>query len=194
MELSEKHLERPLPSIWLIAAMGLNRVIGVNNALPWRLKSDLQYFKRTTLGQPILMGRKTFDSLGRKPLPMRKNLVVSRSVESLMETSLIETKLNTLETDQSEPVLVQGAYLFCDVFDAVKFCSNEEKIFVIGGEQLYKYALENLPIAGVLLTLVHKSAEGDAFFPEFESKFKLTKAMAGVENGTLIEWQTWVGC
>jgi dihydrofolate reductase len=159
------------PEIWLIAAMNLNRVIGKDNQLPWHSKSDLKYFKQVTAGHSIVMGRRTFESLEGKPLPLRRNIILSKSFPAIARPDV---------------------HVLTNMEDAVQLCSAEQKIFIIGGAQIYKHALNHLPVAGVLLTLVHNNIDGDTFFPEFESKFKLIKTVAGMENGTLIEWQTWV--
>ena len=128
--------------IILIAAMGTNRVIGINNTLPWKLPEDLQYFKKQTSGHPVIMGRKTFDSLSR-PLPNRTNLVVTRN-----------------------PAWQHEGVTVCHGLEkAISACRGLEKAFVIGGAELYQQAL---PIANELrLTEVKLSPEGDAFFPDF---------------------------
>ncbi|MBC7449678.1 MAG: dihydrofolate reductase [Hymenobacteraceae bacterium] len=128
----------------LLVAAAENGVIGFNGQLPWRLPADFQWFKRHTLGHSILMGRKTWDSLGR-PLPGRANLVVSRQPD----------------------LLLPGAHVFMDVSEAIAYArqlDGGEEIFGIGGGELYRLLL---PLADrVLLTRVHTSVVGDAFFPE----------------------------
>lgn len=126
----------------LIVAQSLNRVIGVNNELPWRLPEDLKYFKATTMGKPIVMGRKTYDSIGR-PLPGRTNIVVTRQVGW-----------------SADGVKVAGT-----LEEAVALASEEEpeEIMVIGGAQIYELML---PAADrVYLTQVYTEVEGDAWFP-----------------------------
>lgn len=131
------------PEIVLIAAVATNGAIGKDNALPWRLKADLAHFKATTLGYPIVMGRKTWESLGR-PLPGRTNIVISR------------------DRDYSAP----GARVVDSVAAAIAACADRERLFVIGGAQIYALAL---PLADrLLLTEVDASIEGDAFFPSFD--------------------------
>lgn len=126
--------------IALIAAMGMNRVIGRGGALPWRLGSDLAHFKRATLGKPVLMGRKTFQSLGR-PLPGRTNLVLTRDAAFRPD----------------------GAACFADFDAALAHVRDAEEVMVIGGAEIYTLAL---PLAGrVHLTEVKASPRGDAFFP-----------------------------
>ncbi|HPR07562.1 MAG TPA: dihydrofolate reductase [Denitromonas sp.] len=128
------------PEIVLIAAVASNGAIGKDNALPWRLKADLAHFKAATLGHPIVMGRKTWESLGR-PLPGRTNIVISR------------------DRNYAAP----GALVVNSLAAAVAACADHEQLFVIGGAQIYALAL---PLADrLLLTEVDASIEGDAFFP-----------------------------
>ncbi len=135
----------PLPRLTLVAAVADNGVIGVDGGLPWRLPADLQHFKALTLGKPILMGRRTWDSLGR-PLPGRRNLVVSR------------------RSDLPAP----GAEVFSSVDAALAACAGATEVMVIGGGEIYR---QLLPQADVLeLTEVAASVHGDAFFPEFEQE------------------------
>lgn len=129
----------------LIAALANNRVIGKNGGMPWHIPEDLRYFKRVTLGKPIIMGRKTFDSIGR-PLPGRDNIVVSRN-----------PKLS-----------VEGARVTHSLQEALDFATDlpSEEVFVIGGAQLYAAVL---PDADKLyLTYVDTDVEGDTFFPAFD--------------------------
>lgn len=138
-----------------IAAMSQNRVIGRGGTLPWHLPEDFRWFKRTTLGQGVLMGRKTFDSLGGRPLPGRLNLVVTRHAE----------KLPKLENVVAVPDLA--------AFRAEDFPSAPE-IFVAGGAEIYRQTLPRC--AELLLTLVHREVpDGDAFFPPFEHLFDLAE-------------------
>ena len=137
----------------LIVALGENRVIGRDNQLPWHLPADLKHFKATTLGKPIIMGRKTWDSLGR-PLPGRLNLVVSR------------------QTDLQLP----GAELFSSLEAAVQRAEawareqGVNELMLIGGAQLYAQALAEQRVQRLYLTRVAASPEGDAWFPEFAAE------------------------
>lgn len=135
----------------VIAAVARNGVIGSDNALPWRLKADLAHFKCTTLGHPVVMGRKTWESLGR-PLPGRTNIVVSRKTGWRAEGAQIVDSLNA----------------------AVAACAGAERIFVIGGAQLYALAV---PMADrLILTEIQADVDGDARFPAFDaSKFIETR-------------------
>jgi dihydrofolate reductase len=131
---------------WIaVAAMAGNRVIGKDGELPWRLPEDLKFFKELTVGGTILMGRKTFASIGR-PLPRRRNLVLSRSDRRL-----------------------EGAETFPDLPAATAALSPGETVFVIGGAEIYR---QTLPYWDeVYLTLVEGSFEGDTFLPPFEARF-----------------------
>ncbi|MCM8534953.1 MAG: dihydrofolate reductase [Lentisphaeraceae bacterium] len=135
----------------IIAAMDRNRLIGVDNALPWRLSADLQNFKRLTTGNAIIMGRKTWDSLGKwKPLPNRHNIVITRNKDFSDEGC---TVVNSLE----EAIAKAG----------------DDTAFIIGGGQIYTLALELAD--EMILTEVETEATGDAWFPEFDSgKWELT--------------------
>ncbi len=129
----------------IIVAISENNVIGKDNALLWRLSGDMQFFKRTTTGHHIIMGRKTFDSLGKRLLPNRTSVVITRN------------------NDYEMP---EGGILAHSVDEAVAKIKNETEAFIIGGEQIYK---ASLPLVDTLyVTRVHHSFEGDAFFPEID--------------------------
>jgi len=124
----------------LIVARARNGTIGRDNTLPWRLPEDLQHFKRTTMGAPVIMGRKTWDSIGR-PLPGRRNIVVSRNRDLKLE----------------------GAEVVASLEDAQRLCVGVEQVFLIGGAQLYA---EALPSADrLIVTEIDADVPGDAFFP-----------------------------
>ena len=130
------------PRICLIAALAANRVIGKDNALPWRLPADLKRFKELTLGHPVVMGRKTYESIG-KPLPGRRNLVITRK----------------------RGYAAPGCEVVHSLDHAVAACRGAEQIFIIGGAELYR---EALPRAHSLeFTEIHAEFAGDAMFPEF---------------------------
>lgn len=134
---------RNRPRVSVIAALARNRVIGIGNRLPWRLPEDLAHFKALTIGRPVLMGRKTFESLGR-PLPGRANVVITRN-------------------PAYQPV---GCFVAGSVSDAIALCGGVEEIFFIGGAELYAQAI---PLADRLyLTEVDIEAAGDAWFPEYD--------------------------
>lgn len=130
--------------ISIIAAVSQNGVIGNNNQLPWRLPDELRYFKEKTLHKPIIMGRKTFESLA-KPLPNRRNMVIS---SQLLATSGIE--------------------VFGGLTKAIDACADAEEIMIIGGATLYQAAL---PMADKLyLTVVDCEIEGDTAFPDWNER------------------------
>jgi len=129
-------------TITLIAAMGNNRAIGLNGRMPWHLPAELQHFKRATMGKAIVMGRKTWQSIGR-PLPGRQNIVVSRNTGFLAD----------------------GADV-CDSLEAAVEISEADEVMVIGGGQLYAAAL---PLAqGMILTLIDIEPEADTWFPDWD--------------------------
>ena len=130
--------------ISIIAAMGRNRAIGYQNTLPWRLPADLQRFKQLTLGHHILMGRKTFESIGR-PLPGRTSIIITRQKDFQAEGCLIAHSLG-------------------EAIDLAK-SHGEQEAFIIGGAEIYAQALSI--IDRMYLTLVEAEPEADAFFPEF---------------------------
>ncbi len=130
--------------------MAQNRVIGRNNALPWRLSADLKRFRRITIGHPIIMGRKTYESIGR-PLDGRKNIVITRNPEF-----------------RAEGVTVAGS------IDEALGSTKDDEIMIIGGADIYA---QTLPRADrIHLTLIHEQFDGDAYFPEIdESEWKETE-------------------
>ncbi len=131
-------------TVSLIWAMADNRVIGIENRLPWKLPADMKWFRKQTLGKPIVMGRLTFESFGAKPLPGRRNLIVSRNPDYRAE----------------------GAEVFDSLEAALAATAEDEEVMVIGGASLYTQAL---PLADRLyMTLVHTEVEGDAHFPVFD--------------------------
>ncbi|KMQ73701.1 dihydrofolate reductase [Marinobacter subterrani] len=132
----------------LIVAMSRNRVIGRNNNLPWYLPGDLRYFKQATMGKPIIMGRKTWDSIGR-PLPGRMNVVISRN-----ETW--EAPTGTVAAKSLQEALVKA--------EAQAELEGGDEVMIIGGGQIYAEALPM--VDRMYVTLVHAEVEGDAFFPE----------------------------
>jgi dihydrofolate reductase len=129
----------------IIAAMGRNRAIGYQNQLPWRLPADLQRFKQLTLGHHILMGRKTFESIGR-PLPGRTSIIITRQADFTAEGCLIAHSL--------------------DEAIALAQARGEQEAFVIGGADIYAQALPQAD--RMYLTMVEAELEADAFFPVFD--------------------------
>ncbi len=135
--------EHSAPILSVIAAMAGNRVIGIRNTLPWRLPEDLKHFKALTMGHHIVMGRKTYESIG-KPLPGRTTVIVTRDANYRMEGCLTA---NSLEA-------------------AVAICGDDPEIFFVGGAEMYAQVL---PRADRLyLTEIQAEYEGDAWFPSFD--------------------------
>ncbi len=132
--------------ISMIAAVAHHRVIGKNQKMPWHLPADLAFFKKTTLGSPILMGRKTYESIGR-PLPGRLNLVVTRNPDLKIAGCEVVTSLEQA------------------VFMAQEKSSASKEIFIIGGSHLYKSFLEKAD--RLYLTMIDAEIEGDTFFPDY---------------------------
>ncbi len=130
--------------ISIIVAMAKNRTIGINNTLPWRCPEDLKHFKSLTMGHHMIMGRKTFDSIG-KPLPGRTTVVVTRNRE----------------------LKIEGCSMANSLQQALDACAGDSEIFVVGGAELYTQAL---PLADTLyLTEIQQEVNGDAHFPEFNN-------------------------
>ena len=130
-----------------IVAMSENRVIGKDNKLPWRIPEDLKKFKSLTQHHTVIMGRKTYESIG-KPLPNRRNIVVTKT---LMQPVGVELQVAS------------------SMEDALAKINPEEECFVIGGESLYKQTLSLIDT--IYLTLVHKTVDGDTFYPEVPDNF-----------------------
>ena len=133
--------------------MSLNRVIGAGNKIPWHLPEDFKWFKKMTTGNVVVMGRKTFESLGR-PLPNRTTIVLTRSTQSIPGVRIVR-ELSELERLQPE------------------FAGRE--VFICGGAQIYEQALPSC--SDLFLTLVNRTVEGDAFFPRFEDAFELASEL-----------------
>ena len=128
----------------LIAAMGENRVIGIHNKLPWHLPADLRRFRHITMGKPILMGRKTFESIG-KALPGRTNIVVTRAAGYRAEGCIVASGID----------------------DALTLCRESQEVMVIGGASLYEQML--MRADRMYLTLIHEAFPGDTVFPPFDA-------------------------
>lgn len=131
--------------IALIAAMAENRVIGRENRLPWRLSADLRRFKSLTMGKPVIMGRKTYESIG-KPLPGRSNIVVTRDRD----------------------YRAQGCRVVHSLEQALEAAAGHDEVMVIGGAQLYRQTLDRAE--RMYLTLVKTELDGDALFPQIEMR------------------------
>ena len=130
--------------ISMIAAMTDDRVIGIKNTLPWKLPNDMKWFRQNTLGKPIVMGRKTFESFGAKALPGRTNIIITRDKTYQAEDSVVVYSID----------------------EALQAAGDVEEVMIIGGASFYE---QMLPKSDRLyLTLVHAEIEGDAWFPQFD--------------------------
>ncbi len=149
--------------IYHVVAMARNRVIGKDNKLPWHYSSDLKHFKQLTMGNTVIMGRKTFESIG-KPLPGRENFVLSRN----RAAGIAAPRLSGARNDRSN-LQIEFFQLFNAIDDAIRSAKNE-KIFIIGGAELYRQTIHQ--VDGIYLTHIDADYEGDAFYPEIPPSFK----------------------
>lgn len=145
-----------------IAAMAENRVIGKEGKIPWHLPGELPFFKKTTWGHAIVMGRKTYESLG-KPLSGRRNIVLSRTLPPAAGITVVKNL---------EELKALGI--------------TSEEIFVIGGAEVYRLLLPECDT--LILTRVHRVVEGDTFFPPFEKEFRVEKVLLEAPEYTIQEW------
>ena len=130
----------------IIVAMSKNRVIGKDNKMPWHLSNDLKNFKKITIGKTIVMGRLTYDSIG-KPLPDRKNIILSRN--------LIDSNV----------------FIFDNFEEVLDFTKDEDEVFIIGGQDIYSQTIDK--VNKLYLTTIDANIEGDKYFPEIDiSKWK----------------------
>ena len=126
-----------------IVAIAENHAIGKDNKLLWHLPNDLKHFKTITSGHTVIMGRKTYDSVGR-PLPNRRNIIVTR-----------------------QNLAIEGCEVVNSVEDALALCADEDEVFIVGGAEIYKLAM---PLTDkIYLTIVHQNFDGDTYFPEIKA-------------------------
>lgn len=126
----------------IVVAIASNNAIGKENKLLWHLPNDLKHFKEVTSGRSIIMGRKTFDSIGR-PLPKRRNIIITR-----------------------QSIEIPGCEVVSSLTEAIELCKSEDEVFIGGGAQIYEQAL---PITQkIYLTIVHQAFEADTFFPQLD--------------------------
>ncbi len=153
--------------ISLIAALSENNVIGKDNKLPWNIPEDLKRFKKLTLGHPIIMGRKTFESIGR-PLPGRLNIVISRNFSYQDDSVKVMSSLDE-------------AITFAKRQEELMPLPHENEIFIIGGGQVFEQAITKAD--KLYLTIVHVTLDGDAFFPDYSAFTKKIVEQDGESNG-----------
>lgn len=127
-------------TVTAVVAISENHVIGKDNKLLWYLPNDLKHFKNITSGHTIIMGRKTYDSVG-KPLPRRRNIIITR-----------------------QAITIEGCEVVNSIEAALALCADEDEVFIVGGAEIYRQAM-NLTDR-IYLTIVHQQFEGDSFFPE----------------------------
>ncbi len=154
--------------ITIIAAMDPNRVIGIDDKLPWDLPEDLSHFKKTTLGHPILMGRKTYESLPFKPLPKRTNIVIS----------------STLLQEDVDPKVK----IFPSLAEGLEYAQSlDDEVFVIGGQKIYEAAMD---IADrLVMTQVSAAYPGNYFFPVIDSNVWIVKSIiAHTDEFTIVDY------
>src|SRR6478736_312729 len=145
-----------------IAAMSLNRVIGNGNKIPWHLPEDFKWFKQLSTGNVVVMGRKTFESIG-KPLPNRETIILSRSQFAYPGVRTI--------SDLSQ----------------IDLANESREVFICGGGQVYAQALPSC--SDLYLTLVKREVEGDAFFPAFENRFELAAELRDTPDFKILHYR-----
>jgi dihydrofolate reductase len=141
--------------IYHVVAMANNRVIGKDNKLPWHFSSDMKFFKQLTIGNTVIMGRKTFESIG-KPLPNRKNFILSSRPHP-----------NPLPEGEGK---VRDDFHFFNSIQSALTAVKTETAFIIGGSEIFKQTRDK--IDGIYLTRIHADFEGDTFYPEIPPSFK----------------------
>jgi dihydrofolate reductase len=154
----------------IIVAIAQNGTIGDKNALLWHIKEDMRFFRTTTSGHPVIMGRKTFESLGSKPLPKRTNIVITRADREF-----------------------EGALTAHSLEEAIRMAGEDEEIFIMGGAQIYREALS--VVDRMYITYVERDYEGDTSFPEIDfSQWKLVDVVRherGEEYESPFEFRTY---
>jgi dihydrofolate reductase len=139
----KNHQPEKQMTVSIIVAIAKNRAIGKDNKLLWYLPNDLKHFKDVTSGHTVIMGRKTFDSVG-KPLPRRRNIVVTR-----------------------QDISIEGCEVVKSIEAALALCAHEDEVFIVGGAEIYRQAI---PLTNrIYLTIIDQEFDGDTFFPELEA-------------------------
>src|SRR5882757_2752929 len=126
----------------IVVAVSQNHAIGKDNKLLWYLPNDLKHFKEITTGHTIIMGRKTYESVG-KPLPNRRNIIITR-----------------------QDITIEGCEVVKSIEDALALCANEDEVFIVGGAEIYKLAMSKTD--RIYLTIIHHSFDADTLFPEID--------------------------
>ena len=128
--------------VTIVVAIAENYAIGKNNQLLWHMPADLKHFKRITSGHTVIMGRRTYDSVG-KPLPNRRNIIITR-----------------------QDISIPGCEVVKSVDEALELCAGEEEVFIVGGAEIYKLAMDQTD--RIYLTIIHHSFDADTVFPEID--------------------------
>ncbi|KKQ28677.1 MAG: hypothetical protein A3H17_02250 [Candidatus Levybacteria bacterium RIFCSPLOWO2_12_FULL_37_14] len=155
-----------------IAAIGKNRELGKDNKLLWHIQEDLQRFREITKGHPVIMGRKTWESLPVKPLPNRTNIVVTRNPSFSFARGGLAKLAGALE----------------EAIEIAKKEKGSEEIFIIGGGQIYKQAMEKELVDKLYLTVINASADADTFFPDYSGFKKVMFEKAGEHKGLIYKF------
>jgi dihydrofolate reductase len=134
--------DQELMTVTIVVAIAENYAIGKNNQLLWHMPADLKHFKQITSGHTVIMGRKTYDSVG-KPLPNRRNIVITR-----------------------QDITIQGCEVVKSVDEALDLCAGEQEVFIVGGAEIYKLAMSKTN--RIYLTIIHHNFDADSFFPEID--------------------------
>jgi dihydrofolate reductase len=129
-------------TVSIVVAIAENYAIGKNNQLLWHMPADLKHFKNITSGHTVIMGRKTYDSVG-KPLPNRRNIIVTR-----------------------QDIKIEGCEVVKSIEDALALCANEDEVFIVGGAEIYKLTMSKTD--RIYLTIIHHSFDADTLFPEID--------------------------
>jgi dihydrofolate reductase len=173
----------PIPNpggknVTIIAAMDAKRGIGKNNGIPWAISPDMQQFKRLTMSHPVVMGRKTWESMGSKPLPGRLNIVVTRDIGKFY---------TELENRYHECTVAMPS------LDLALAGIEDEQVFIIGGAEIYKQALELNLAHDMILTHFKHDAQCDTFFPELQERFWMGKSYSTHElsGGIYMRYEYW---
>lgn len=164
-------------AVKIIVAVSENGVIGKDNGIPWRQKHDMQMFKDRTIGNIVVMGSRTYDSLGQKPLKDRTNIIVTSNID----------RYKSIHTDHKLPIVFSTTFQFA-IDTAKRFAKSfNNDIFIIGGENIYRQALNEIKIDQILLTRIHTTLDGDRFFPELDKSWSLMSSIINFpanENNT----------
>jgi dihydrofolate reductase len=158
-------MEKPL--VIIIAAVAENLVIGKGGAIPWSIREDMQHFRELTMGFPCIMGRRTWESLPKKPLPGRLNIIISKSTSTEIHGA-------------------GEAKIFPSLDEALKHCRTHEKVFICGGALLYR---EALPLAERMeITMIHKTFDGDVFFPKIDYEIWTESAVSKKDGFSFVSF------